>query len=120
MADVRMTRNRWKAVAIAAKAVVDDVVETYAGLIENSAAVAAPYQYGLLQNSIAVAGAQGGASIARRRIVVGQFYGIYHEKGTHAEDGSQLIAPNPYLAPAVEYWRADYLTAVGMAVSGGW
>lgn len=109
-----MTKNRWRQLAVQVRALADDVTETYAGIIEGDASGKAPYLYGHLRGSIAVEGAATGASVARRRIVVGQFYGIFHEKGTRYMDA------RPYLEPAVEAWRADYLRAVGMVVSGGW
>ena len=114
MADVRITRNRWKQMAAEIQATVDDVTETYAGLIENSAAIAAPYEFGILQDSISVEGASMGALIARRRIVVGAFYGLFQHEGT-----DRGIDPNPFLRDAVDYWRDDYLAAVGLAVRGG-
>lgn len=114
MASVRMTKNRWRQLSAQVRQRADDVTETFAGIIEGDASSRAPYQYGHLRGSIAVEGADTGASIARRRIIVGQYYGIFHELGTRYMDA------RPYLEPAVKAWRADYLRAVGMVVNGGW
>lgn len=115
MAEVRITKSRWAAMAAEAQQVVDDVTEFYAAEIEQSAAIAAPYEYGVLQESIAVEGAHVGALMAQRRITVGAFYGLFQHEGT-----KRGIDPNPFLKDAVEFWRADYLRAVGLAVQGVW
>lgn len=115
MADVRITKNNWGRMAAEVQQVVDDVTEFYAAEIEQSAAIAAPYEYGVLQGSIAVEGASMGALMAQRRITVGAYYGLFQHEGTKLG-----IEPNPFLADAVEFWRADYLRAVGLAVQGAW
>lgn len=118
MAEVRITKNNWARFARDIVEGVDDVVETYAGLMEASAAVAAPYEFGVLQESIAVEGAHGGAALARRRIVVGAYYGLFQHEGTDPEHGDG-IDPNPFLADAVSYWAADCIAAVGLVVRRG-
>lgn len=101
--------------AAEAKAQVDDVTETYAGLIEASASSVAPVKYGILRASLAVEGAVLGALIAARRIIVGAFYGLFQHEGT-----KRGIEGNPFLTDAVKYWARDYVSAVGLAVRGGW
>lgn len=120
MGEVRMTRNGWKQATLVAKQVLDDVTETYAGLIEASAAVVAPYEFGLLQDSIETEDGGSTATVARRRILVGQYYGLFQHEGTLDEDGSQRIKPNPFLADAVAYWGRGYTQAVSAVITGGW
>lgn len=104
-----MTKNRWRQLAEEVRRKADDVTELYAAAIVTTAAAQAPYKYGHLRASIEQA-AEGAAS-ARRRIVVQQFYGIFLEKGT------ERISPRPYLEPAVEQWRDDYLQAIRLVVA---
>jgi hypothetical protein len=120
MADVRMTKNRWRELAAVAKARADDVTETFAGLAVVDAVNAAPYQYGRLQGSIEQIDGEGAAMTAARRIVVGQYYGLFQEKGTKTKAGAVWVPAHPFLEPAVENHRAAYLAAIAGVVSGGW
>ncbi len=107
-----MTKNRFLELTEEVRRHADDVTEMYAGMIESSAAVAAPYEFGVLQESIAVEGARSGMmTAARRRIVVGAYYGLFQHEGT-----DRGIEPNPFLADAVEHWRSDYLRAISLVV----
>jgi hypothetical protein len=82
-----------KADAICAKTAED---------VSSSAAVAAPYRYGVLSASILAA--RMGPS--RYRVNVGADYGIYQEFGT------RRMAPNPYLVPATMFWRTPFVDAM--------
>lgn len=104
-----MTKNRWAEFSARVHERADMVTEATAAAIVTAAALKAPYRFGLLRASIEQEGAGG----ARRRITVGQFYGIYQELGT------RYISARPYLEPAVEQNRAGYLEAIA-GVLGGW
>ncbi len=105
---VRITKNRFRQLSQDVKQRADDVTELYAAQIVESAALKAPYRFGVLRASIE----QAEAGAAQRRITVGAYYGIFHELGT----GN--ISARPYLEPAVEQWRDDYVRAIGLLVNG--
>lgn len=137
VARVRVTQSRWREFAEALKADVDEVTETYAGLMEASAAGRVRFITGLLRGSIAVVDSSLGAYRAQRRIIVGQHYGLFVEKGTdaHVIEAKRAKAlrfgdgrfakrvnhpgsrPYPFLEPAVRQYADDYLAAVAVAVA---
>src|SRR5574343_1762059 len=111
MSRIRMTRNRFSELSKAVQDKCDALTELYAAQIESSAAAAAPVEYGILRASIQVQDTRVGARIAQRKIRVGANYGLFQHEGT-----KRGIKPNPYLKDAVDFWREDYLTAIGLAV----
>jgi HK97 gp10 family phage protein len=80
----------------------DAVCAKFATDISNSAAVAAPYEFGVLSSSVETAR----LGQALYRVNVGADYGPYQEFGT------RYMRPQPYLVPASRYWYNPFHDAM--------
>lgn len=84
------------------------VVSKTAHDIEATAKIFAPVDTGNLENSIST-----DVDGLTAEIGPTASYGDYVERGTHNEDGSERMAAQPYMGPAVDTHEPTFGTAMG-------